>query len=480
MVISRRLTKNAGIILFAGTATKVFNFVFIAYAARKLGPHDFGVFVLIGTISFLFAFFGNLGIGSMSIREMAIDRARIEEIFNHIISMRMALIIIFYPVLVVFINLMGYNSEIKLLVYISGLTTIVATLSNSFSVVYVAREKFTIPSLAMVLIAFLTNTANVVILYMGFGLMGLVIVSLLSSLVGSVISCVWIWMKVMKYRFVFDAGVWKNLIAQSMPYALLTFFRQAGMQLNALFLSKLPGAGGEVAIGYYNPALTLCRQAMMLPNSFSQAALPTISSKSNDLDVIKGIIESSTQFLVGLVAFPLVLAVTFFPGQIVSLVFGAQYLPSAAALTIFGWAFALRIYNVPVTVTLMGSRNLKKIIPWKLLIFCVYIISAVPLIMYFSFIGAATAFLIGEFMDTILRNYLLKIICGLELDTRKSLVKFMAPMAVIFALLIAGRIISLGNITMMLFTTVLFFIYLYFHKDFRKVSRYIPGLGGRD
>ncbi len=474
MSIFRRLTRNAGLVLFAGVATKVFSFVFIAYAARVLGPHDFGIYALINTIAFLFPFFGNLGIGPMAIREMARERSRIEELFNHIISIRMTLVIVFYPILVGIIQLAGYSEEIRFLVYVTGLTAIVSTLSHSFHLIYIAREQFKFPSVMIVLVAFLTNVANIAVLYLGFGLKGLVIITLLGSIAGALISGVWIWTRVMRFRLVFDFAVWKDLISQSAPFAVLSFLQQASTQVNTLMLSVIPGAG-PLAIGYYNPAISLCRQAMLIPNGFRQAALPTVSSNADNLEVIRAIIEKSSRYLVALVAFPLILITNFFPGEIISLIFGPKYLPAVPALVIFGWAFALQIYNAPVTVTLAASRQISKFIPWRFLIFSIDLTLALPLIWYFSFVGAALAFLISKIVETFLRYHLLKIMWGVTVDTRASLVRLISPMAAIFIVLLFAHFLSLGTVKFILLMGVLYVLYLYHNRVFQNLSGHILG-----
>jgi len=479
MSIFRRLTRNAGLVLFAGVGTKVFSFVFIAYAARVLGPRDFGIYALINTIAFLFPIFANMGIGPMAIREMARDKARIDVMFNHIISVRMALVIVFYPLLIGVVNLVGFSHEVRVLVYITGVSAIVSTLSHTFNIVYVAREKFKFPTMVTVLITSLNSVANIVILYLGFRLMGLVLVTLACTFVGALITGVWVWSRVTRFRFDFDAAAWKDIIGQSFPFAILSFLQQASTQMNTLLLAKLPGSGGAVAIGFYNPAVSLCRQAMILPNSFGHAALPTVSSNAGDLTVIKGIVMKSTKALLVLVAFPLVLVTSFFPREIITLVFGPQYLPSVPALVLIGWAFALHIYNAPVSVVLSASRDIKKLIPWSMLIFSVNIVLAVPLIMYYSFIGAAVAYLVSIIVETFLRHHLLRIIWGLQVDTYESLLKFIMPMALIFLTLLVAHLISVGTIQLMFLTVLMYSVYLYYNNALGRIAGYIFDLRGR-
>ena len=100
-MIENKLIRNTGFVFASGITNKLFSFFFIAYAARVLGPADFGLYALIGTVTFLFSYFGNLGIGPMAIREISRNKHKAHELFNHILSLRMTLVILSYPLLFV-------------------------------------------------------------------------------------------------------------------------------------------------------------------------------------------------------------------------------------------------------------------------------------------------------------------------------------------------------------------------------------------
>jgi len=116
-MIDNKLIRNTGFVFASGITNKLFSFFFIAYAARVLGPADFGLYALIGTVTFLFSYFGNLGIGPMAIREISRNKHKAHELFNHILSLRMTLVILSYPLLLLVVNLLGYRKDVKGLIY---------------------------------------------------------------------------------------------------------------------------------------------------------------------------------------------------------------------------------------------------------------------------------------------------------------------------------------------------------------------------
>lgn len=342
-MVSRKLVKNTGFVFVSGVVNKIFTFFFIAYAARVLGPEDFGLYAFIGTVGLVFSSLGNFGIVPMAIREISRDKTKVGPLFSHILSLRVSIALLLYPLLVFVINILGYDKKVVYLVSIAGISGIFSAYSSCFRILYVAFEKFKQASFISMLVSFLSTVSNILVLFFGYGLEGIIWVSFLGTIFGAAISGIWIWRKFIKYTFTFHASVWKDLLLQSTPFAILFFFQQVTNNLNILLLSKLPGPlPGERAMGYYNPPASVCRNVLMFPDSFRQAALPTVSSQAENLQVIKDIITLSTKSLLTLVVFPLILATTFFPEQIITLIFGKEYLPSAQALTILGWAYAFR------------------------------------------------------------------------------------------------------------------------------------------
>ena len=481
MELRNRLTRNTGFVFASGTVSKLFAFIFVAYAARVLGPEEFGLYALIGTFTFFFSFFGDFGINAVAIREISKNREKIEEVFNSVLSLKVGLVVLAYPFLFAAVNILGYGENIKYLIYIAGLTAIFSVFSSSFGIIYMALERFKVPALISAFVSLLHNFANIIVLYLGYGVKGIVWVSFFGALTGAVISGLWIRKKIFRYRFVYNLSAFKDIVAQSMPFAAIAFFQQANIYMNILLLSKLPGpVQGKIAIGYYNPPASLCRNAMMLPDSFRKAALPTVAANSGNVKVIESIIEKSTKSFLALIIFPLILATTFFPKEIISIIFGKAYLPSASALTILGWAYALQVFNVPVTVTLIASREIRLLIPWAALVFSVNLVFAVPLIIYYSYMGAAAAFLVSKIFETFIRHYLLQVVWGINsMEIQKSLYNILGLIAATLVIISIAKYFTATALVLLILTLSLYFFCMIFSKDFRQgISVLFHGMRG--
>ncbi len=476
MQLAERIIKNTSFTLISEIAGKLIFVFFIAYAARVLGPKDFGIYALLGTFVFIFTFFTDLGITPVAVREIARNKEQAEVYFNHILSLRICFIFFSYFLLLIIVHLLNYSQEIKYLIYIMGASLFFSIFSHSFAILYIAFERMVFPSLVSVLNNLLITVSYILVLYLGYGLRGLVWIHLAGSLLGAVISGIWIRQRFFRYRFTFDLSSWIDIVRQSMPFGIIAFFRQAGTNLTILLLSKIPGPiAGEMAMGYFKPASSTAQIPMMVTDSFRKAVLPTISSNRDDIKLIRQIIDRSTQYILVFVSLPLILAATFFPRELLGIVFGGKYLIAAPALTILGWAYSIQAFNSAVTISLASSRDIRRFVPWAALITGVDVILAVPLIIYYSFIGAAIAVLVSMAVGTFVRYHLLRSIFNIRFRDLKESNRAFIPMTliIIIAFLISEMVpdrIMLLFLILSVYIGVLYFFRIFRYRELASVK----------
>jgi O-antigen/teichoic acid export membrane protein len=466
--LAKRIIKNTSFTLISDVLGKLIFVFFIAYAARVLGPRDFGIYALIGTFVLIFTYFTDLGITPVAVREIARNKENAEVYFNNVLSLRICFIFFSYFLLLIIVHLLNYSQEIKYLIYIMGVSLFFTTFSHSFAILYIAFERMVFPSLVSVLTNLLTTTSYILVLYLGYGLKGIVWIHLVGSLIGAIISGIWIRKRFFRYRFTFKPSYWIDIVKQSMPFGMIAFFRQASANLTILLLSKVPGPiAGEMAMGYYKPASSTAQIPMMITDSFRKAILPTISSNRDDPKLLRQIIDRSTQYILILVSLPLILAATFFPKEILGIVFGEKYLTATPALSLLGWAYSLQAFNSILNVSLASSREIRRLVPWQAMITGVDVILAIPLIIYYSFTGAAIAVLLSMVVGTFVRYHLLKSIFNIGFGDLKESNRALIPMALIFiTALLISRIVS-NQILLLFFILCAYITVLYFFRILR-------------
>jgi O-antigen/teichoic acid export membrane protein len=482
--LAKRIIKNTSFIIISEVVGKLISIFFIAYAARILGPQYFGIYALIGTFVAIFTYFTNFGVTPVAIREIARNKEKAEVFFNNALSLRICFIFLSYLLLFLVVNLLNYSKEIKYLIFIMGVSLFFSTFSSSFRILYMAFERMIIPSLISVLNSLLITVSGILVLYLGYGLKGIVLLHLLGSLMGALISGFWIRKKFFRYRFTFNFPFWIDILRQSMPFAIIAFLNNASRNLTILLLSKIPGpVAGEMAIGYFKPASSTAQIPMMITGSFRQAVLPTVSSNRDAPTLIRQIIDRSTKYIIIFVSLPLILATTFFPKEILRIIFGEQYMIAAPALTLLGWAYALQAFNSAVNVSLSSSREIvRRFVPWAAMIAGVNVILATPLIIYYSFTGAAIAVLVSMVVGTFVRYHLLKSVFNIGLGDLKESNRALIPTGLILITTFFISKVLPSNILLLSFILLAYIVVLYSfrvlrYKELTSISDAL--LGGR-
>ena len=199
MGITKKLTRNTAYIFLSTTTNKVLSFIVIVYAARVLGPNDLGIYALIITFQFLLLFFVDFGILPMGVRELSINREKAADLFNDILSLRIVFIVVLYIILMIIIPELNYQENVKNLIYIMGFSAIFLTFSGSFRMLYMGFERMGVPSAINTVLSFFSAISRIAVLSLGYGLMGVVFVNLITSIVGAVVFGLWVWLRLFRY-----------------------------------------------------------------------------------------------------------------------------------------------------------------------------------------------------------------------------------------------------------------------------------------
>ncbi|MDR4509904.1 MAG: flippase [Candidatus Brocadiaceae bacterium] len=436
MSIAQRVIKNTVYVFSSNIINRVITFFFIVYAARILGPKDFGIYGLIHAVIFFFSFFQDLGVGPMGIREIAKNKNNVEYLFNHILSLKIVLAIIIYPLLIITVYLLGYKSEVIYLFYLAGVTMVFSSFAASFGILYIAFEKIAIPSIISTLTTFLSTVSSIVVLKMGYGLEGILWIGLLGNFLGAVISGTWVRWKVLKYKFVYNYDAWYGFIKQSLPFGIIGFLNGINRNISIFFLSQLKGPlFTENTLGYYNAASNIPYSLMMIPASLRVALLPTLAANIENKALVRRYADMNMKFLLLFVSFPLVIVTVIFPEELMLLIFGGKYLDAAPALTILGVAYAIRIFHTPLAIALSATPYIKKFVPMAMLAALINIIFAFVFIPFFGFKGAALAVCISMVFWVVAAHESFSTVFGIKVFDCKKAVKTFVPFTVLLVFL---------------------------------------------
>ena len=140
-----------------------------------------------------------------------------------------------------------------------------------------------------------------------------------------------IWRRIVRFWPRLEPAVVKPLLAGCLPFLLAFLLGFMDTKVDVLMLSLVKGpVEASLAIGYYGPAHTILMGLMLLPRSLNQVLVPVVSQQIyEDQAAVRDIVEKATKFVMLAVSFPVILATAMFSEQIVGILFGSQYGPTA-------------------------------------------------------------------------------------------------------------------------------------------------------
>ena len=462
--VFKRVAKNALYILTSQVFDKVVGLAFIAFSTRLLGVKAFGIFVTVNTLIVITSIFANLGIRAMVVRMISKEKSRSEELISNLLTLRSFIAILAYSFLVLFVNLCGYPDDIKVLVYIAGTILLFRALIDSFRIVFIAYEKLKVWGILIVSSSFVFSTSSIIALLLGYRIKAIFLLDIFTALGFALLSGIYVRKYIFKFRPRFNPTVAKDLLIKSLPFFAATLIVLLNQKIDIMMLSIMESTvDSYLAIGYYAPSQRILLALMILPQGINMAMLPMVSQKIySEHEVVKKSIEKATRFVMIAMSFPIILVTTFFPGEIITILFGADYIKGAPVLTLLGWAYAFHAVNVPTNSVLGSSKELKKALPLFFGALLANILLNYLLIPKYSYIGASIATCFTMVVSFIGRFYFLRKILEFTASDIKGYLVLMVALGTTIGSVYLIRVYVewyiLAPITIVIY---LFFLYIF-------------------
>jgi len=246
---------------------------------------------------------------------------------------------------------------------------------------------------------FLRLTITAILIYLGFNIFGVGTAYFMGTFIAFCCAIV-LWTRYFsKLDFSLDFSLWLVALREMRFLALVAILAPLFGRIDVLVISHF---NGETAVGLYSAPLKLVWMLIFLPDFISQAAFPRLSQYAlNDKDKFSRLISYllKTNFVLTFLASLLVYLLAY---QIISLIYGAQYLASVKVLQILIWTFPLHGINSALIYGL-NARNKQKINTFFIgTMLLLNILLAIVLVQKFSYTGVAFATLISAFLLAIL------------------------------------------------------------------------------
>jgi O-antigen/teichoic acid export membrane protein len=404
---SQRIVKNIAVMIAAEIIGFSLNFVIIILIARYLGVIGFGHFSFIVAFVGVFQLIADSGLCNIMIREIAVHKDKIAYQLGVTKSLLWIFSIAAFLLIVLIINIINPEPEVRHATYIMGLSTMAIVHTQGYTSVFRAMEEMEYNAIGFVLHKIVLISLIIPVIESELGL---------KEIAGSFLaanSVLWIFYYIIvsrRYRrpkIIINLKAWWYFISEAIPIGIASILRKITWQVDILILSAI---GTASSVGLFSAPYRIIHSANILPHTISVPLFPFFSRLArHSYHELFPAYEKSLKFMY-LFSIPIVVILVTLAQSIVSILFGDKFEQSYVALQILSLTliFLFPTAQFVYLFSALGKQRLFTI--GSIICLIINVILDFILIPKFDFIGACIGTLVAEITLFGIGMYFVKLI----------------------------------------------------------------------
>ncbi|MCJ7570974.1 MAG: flippase [Candidatus Thermoplasmatota archaeon] len=458
----QRVAKNTFALFIAQIISSILSILLGIFIARNLGDIALGKYSFAYTFVVFFSIFLDLGYNTLLIREVARDKSKANKYVSNLLSFRAISALIVFVFIVVTINLMGYPSDTKNIVYLFAIYIFLEAFSSIYKVTFRAFERMEYESAITILSNIIRVSLALVVIFFGYGLVAIGLVFIFSNILDLSFSTIVCERRFVKSRTEFDFSFFKSTIKLALPLVMVSLFTTVFVRADTILLSIFKG---DEVVGWYNAAYSLVLGLRVIPGLIVTAIVPTLSyyyiaSRTS----LKVVYEKYFRYLF-MLGLPTAMGASLLSDKIILLLYGSEYTNSIIALRILSWDILLIFLYTILSGILISIDKQNEMAIAAAVTALVNVIINIILIPYFSYVGAAVATISSETILFVIYFYLISKHIYL-LPIHKMLVKPFVALVVMSLFIFFFN--WLGLFLLVILSIFVYFVTLYLIKGISK------------
>lgn len=398
---AKRAARNVGALMAASVVSKGLLFVWQIVLGNLLGPSEYGIFsTILGLLGIAVVIVG-FGIGVIAIREVAKNSKQIGQYAAAMLFLQTGFAGIGYLGAVGLSFTLG-DSIIAALTAIAALSLIIDMFGNIGNDLLLAQERMVISSVVDMTHIVLRVALAAGALYMGWGLLGVYLATIISGLLRSALFW-WIhWRDGLRPVWPLERKIVVPLLRDALPLAMSALLSQTYAHADKLMTTGIIGVENT---GYLTPAFLIHFGISELLSTQLMLAIYPMMARYYDADKTETfgfMVEKLARFTLILVL-PIALILTIFASNIILLIFSPEFIPTIGILQIFVWYSLFSVIRAVFSRALLVQN--KQTYTLKVLILSLslnIVLNTVLLLRYRDPRGAAIASVAAEALTLVL------------------------------------------------------------------------------
>lgn len=377
------------------TLTTFFLFILLTFVGRLLGKEEYGIFTTGLAIATIFEMFTDFGLRDLTVRNVARQKELTEKYIGNIFVWKSLLCLGVYLVMLAIINVMGYDAQTKIVIYILTFSALLKNMKYTFRLFFQAHDYFGWDTV----LVFIERTAllgvGLAALFQWNALLPFTISFASVRFIDFIITMVVLRIKIAPIKLKFDFNFMKNLQLEALPLGLFFVILTVFSYIDTVMLSLMREFG---EVGLYNAAFKLYEGITILPTIFWLVILPRLSELyTTNPGHHKRLSVKSVKYMF-VTGIPTLTYGILFSEFLITFFFKGEYVPAILTLQILFFGIAFQYPNWMINSTLI-SMNKQRVIMYLGLGGLIFkVIANLILIPIYGYNGSAVTTVIAEFL----------------------------------------------------------------------------------
>jgi len=390
----QKIAKNSLLLTIANAASLLLLLVLSIFIARKLGALEFGKWSFAHAFAYMFAIITQFGIDLLIIRDVAANKDKLKDYFYNGLVIKAILAVFSFVLIIVIINLLGYPSDTKLVVYIIGAAIILDSFSRYFYSVFRAFERMEFEAFLFILTALITSVFGLTLLFRGYSIVQIAFVVLIAHIINFLIGIYIVKKKFVKYPFQFSYEISKNIIKKSLPFFGIILLGRYLIDINEVMLSVMKG---NKAVGFFSVSHKLIIGLGLL-FLFMESIFPVMAKFYKTSKQSLFLTYKKAFKYLYIIVLPISVGTHMLADKIILLIYGNQYFNSILTLKILAFYFLFFSLIVLFHTLLMSIHKVGVLLKTNIFAVVLLTISNYVFISKWSYNGLALSNLVVIFI----------------------------------------------------------------------------------
>ena len=356
MNTAQTIAKNTSVLLISDIISKVSMLFYIMFTARYLGASGFGILAFAIAFTGLFAILTDMGLGTLTTREVAKDKSLAGKYVNNLLSIKLILTAATFGLIVLTINLMDYPDQTVIVVYITGVAVICMAFTQVFNSLFQAFERMEYISICTIIHAVATLGGALLVIHLGFGVIGFAIVYLISNALMLGYIFLVFTTKFLVPKLNLEFSFWKWTVKEGWPFGLFSIVASIATRIDVVMLSAMKG---DQVVGWYQAAVGIVVTLQFIPSAVINSFFPKLSEYYGDNELLEKLAQKMNRILFA-IALLLTMGTFVFASRVIPLIYGGGFNESIILLQILSvYLFVTYIPADGVVLNAIHKQKLK-------------------------------------------------------------------------------------------------------------------------